>query len=65
MPLLHPKFGAVDDVYGMGLPLKFSGASTGFDQPPPAVGEHNDTVYGGLLGYSPEKIERLRLDRII
>lgn len=28
--------------------------------PPPRPGEHNDEVYGGLLGYSPETQERLR-----
>ncbi len=65
VPLVHPKFGAVDDVYGMGLPMKFSAASTGFDQPPPQLGEHNEAVYGGLLGYSAERIEKLRLDRVI
>ncbi len=65
MPLVHPKFGAADDVYGMGLPLKFSGAWTGFDEPPPAVGEHNNAVYGDLLGYSTEQIERLRAEKII
>ncbi len=65
VPLVHPKFGAVDDVYGMGLPLKFSAAWTGFDQPPPQLGEHNEAVYGGLLGYSAERIEKLRLDRVI
>jgi CoA:oxalate CoA-transferase len=65
VPLVHPKFGDVDDVYGMGLPLKFSAAWAGFDQPPPQLGEHNAAVYGDLLGYSPERIEELRLQRVI
>jgi crotonobetainyl-CoA:carnitine CoA-transferase CaiB-like acyl-CoA transferase len=63
--LSHPKYGEVDDVYGMGMPLKFSGAQVGFDQPPPAVGEHNEAVYGGLLGYSSERIAELRRDGVI
>ncbi len=63
--LAHPKYGEVDDVYGMGMPLKFSGAQTGFDQPPPGVGEHNETIYGGLLGYSSERIAELRRDGVI
>jgi CoA:oxalate CoA-transferase len=63
--LTHPKYGDVDDVYGMGMPLKFSGSTVGFDQPPPAVGEHNDAIYGGLLGYSAERIAELRRDGVI
>ena len=63
--LSHPKYGEVDDVYGMGMPIKFSGAQVGFDQPPPGVGEHNEAIYGGLLGYSSERIAELRRDGII
>jgi len=63
--LTHPKYGDVDDVYGMGMPLKFSGATVGFDQPPPDVGEHNDAIYGGLLGYSADRIAELRRDGVI
>jgi len=63
--LSHPKYGEVDDVYGMGMPLKFYAAQVGFDQPPPAVGEHNQAIYGGLLGYSAERIAELRRDGII
>ena len=63
--LTHPKYGDVDDVYGMGMPLKFSGATVGFDQPPPDVGEHNEAVYGGLLGYSADRIAELRRDGVI
>jgi CoA:oxalate CoA-transferase len=63
--LSHPKYGEVDDVYGMGMPLKFSGAQVGFDQPPPAVGEHNEAIYGGLLGYSAERIAELRRNGVI
>src|SRR5581483_6678338 len=50
--LEHPKYGAVDEVYGMGIPIKFSAATAGFDQPAPALGEHNEAVYGEILGYS-------------
>jgi len=63
--LEHPKFGVVDEVYGMGIPIKFSEASAGFDQPPPALGEHNDAVYGGMLGYSRERLEKLKLSGAI
>jgi CoA:oxalate CoA-transferase len=65
VPLVHPKYGAVDDVYGMGLPIRFSAATVGFDQPPPAVGEHNGLIYGDFLGYSSDRIEQLRAQKII
>lgn len=57
--LEHPQYGLVDDVYGMGLPIKFSAATAEYDQPPPEMGEHNQKVYGEVLGYSPERIEEL------
>jgi CoA:oxalate CoA-transferase len=63
--LTHPKYGDVDDVYGMGMPIRFSAATAGFDQPAPALGEHNQAVYGGILGYSAEKIWELRSRKVI
>jgi CoA:oxalate CoA-transferase len=63
--LTHPKYGDVDDVYGMGMPLKFSGSTVGFDHPPPSVGEHNEAIYQGLLGYSAERMAELRRDGVI
>jgi CoA:oxalate CoA-transferase len=65
VPLAHPKFGPVEDVYGMGLPIQFSRAQAGFDAPPPSLGEHNDDVYGGLLGYSSEWIQELKARQVI
>ncbi|HEX5228371.1 MAG TPA: CoA transferase [Bryobacteraceae bacterium] len=65
VPLDHPKYGRVEDVYGMGLPIKFSSAQAGFDQPPPGVGEHNQDVYGKMLGYSRERIEELKARQVI
>jgi len=63
--LTHPRYGEVDDVYGMGMPLKFSDAAVGFDQPPPAVGEHNKAIYCELLGYSAERLAELQRDGVI
>jgi CoA:oxalate CoA-transferase len=65
VPLAHPKYGMVEDVYGMGMPIKFSRAQAGFDAPPPGMGEHNEAVYGGLLGYSTERLEELKTQRVI
>ena len=60
MQLLHPPLGPVDELYGSGLPIRFSAARAGYERPPPRLGEHNEFVYGGLLGYGPERIESLR-----
>lgn len=65
VPLVHPKFGSVADVYGMGFPVKFSASTVGYEQPPPEVGEHNQLVYGDILGYAPERIEALRAQGVI
>jgi CoA:oxalate CoA-transferase len=65
VPLQHPRHGAVEDVYGMGMPMKFSGSNVGFDQPPPELGEHNDVVYGQVLGYSSERIAGLKAHKVI
>jgi len=65
VPLAHPKYGMVEDVYGMGMPIKFSKAEAGFDAPPPGLGEHNEAVYCGLLGYSAERLDELKTQRVI
>ena len=65
IPLSHPQYGAVDDIYAMGLPIQFSESSAGFDQPPPGLGEHNQAVYGGILGYSRERIADLKTQGVI
>jgi crotonobetainyl-CoA:carnitine CoA-transferase CaiB-like acyl-CoA transferase len=65
VPLAHPKYGTVGDVYGMGLPIRFSGSTAGFDQLAPALGEQNEDVYSGVLGYSAEKIRELKSLKVI
>jgi CoA:oxalate CoA-transferase len=60
VPLAHGRYGATADITGTGLPISFSGSDTGFDRPAPELGEHNELVYGGLLGYSGERIAALR-----
>jgi CoA:oxalate CoA-transferase len=65
VPLQHPLYGAVEDVYGMGMPVTFSGSKVGFDQPPPSMGEHNDMVYGQILGYTSERVAKLKAQKVI
>jgi len=42
-----------------GLPFKFSGCPAGNYQCPPLLGEHNDYVFGKLLGLSSDEIRDL------
>lgn len=63
--LAHPKFGDVADAYGIGMPIRFSAASTDYELPAPEMGEHNQLVYGGMLGYSAERIEALKIEGVI
>ena len=58
--LAHPELGEVEGLYGSGLPIRFSAAETGYVAPPPHLGQHNDLVLGGLLGYSEARVAELR-----
>jgi crotonobetainyl-CoA:carnitine CoA-transferase CaiB-like acyl-CoA transferase len=65
LPLLHPTLGAQSDIRVTGIPVHFGNATVGFDRAAPALGQHNDDVYGGLLGYAPDRIARLRATGVI
>ena len=63
--LEHPKFGRVADVVGMGVPIRFSGASVGSERPAPAVGQDNALVYGGWLEYGEARVNALHAAGVI
>ena len=65
VPLLHPTLGADPEILVTGMPVHFANAKVGFDRPSPALGEHNDAVYGGLLGYSAERMAGLKTSGVI
>ena len=48
-----------------GFPIKFSGHPEHRERPAPDLGEHTEEVLTTLLGYSTERIERLRKDGAI
>jgi crotonobetainyl-CoA:carnitine CoA-transferase CaiB-like acyl-CoA transferase len=48
-----------------GLPIKFSGYKDMNYQTPPLLGEHNDYVFGKLLGLSKEEIRKLTEDKVL
>ena len=46
-------------------PVKMSGTPPTIERRPPGVGEHNDEIYQGILGYSSEKIALLKEEGVI
>jgi CoA:oxalate CoA-transferase len=65
VPLLHPTSGAHPEILVTGVPVHFANARVGFDRPSPSLGQHNEEIYGGLLGYSADYIAKLRDGRVI
>ncbi|MDX9874115.1 MAG: CaiB/BaiF CoA-transferase family protein [Spongiibacteraceae bacterium] len=64
--VVHPSYPATVDLRTAGIPIIFSEAATGFDDVLPVhIGEHNDDVLVGLLGYSSEQIAELRAQGVI
>ena len=47
------------------VPLSMSVTPPKIERTFPAVGQHNEEIYGGLLGYSPEKLAKLKEEGII
>jgi crotonobetainyl-CoA:carnitine CoA-transferase CaiB-like acyl-CoA transferase len=62
--LSHPLHGAVEDLHGPGLPIRFSAVETALGEPP-LLGESNDAVYGEVAGYPAERIASLRRRGVI
>jgi crotonobetainyl-CoA:carnitine CoA-transferase CaiB-like acyl-CoA transferase len=60
--LEHPLLGAVRT---MGAPFKLPESPGGPRQPAPLLGQHNEEVYGTLLGTSSTDLNRLRRDGVI
>jgi benzylsuccinate CoA-transferase BbsF subunit len=48
-----------------GLPLRLSDSPRGNYGTPPLLGEHNDYVFGELLGLSKEEIQKLTQDKVL
>lgn len=73
VPLFHPGYAQQpsergnenETPYGMGMPIKFSAARAEFEQPPPKLGQHNQIVYGDVLGYDAARISELRENGVI
>jgi CoA:oxalate CoA-transferase len=48
-----------------GIPVKLSLTPGEINIPSPGLGEHNQEIYSGLLGFGPEKLSELRKKEII
>ncbi|GAA4491174.1 CaiB/BaiF CoA-transferase family protein [Actinoallomurus oryzae] len=56
--LVHPDHGPTG-LLGPGIPITFSASHADLDRPAPHIGQHNQAVLGGLLGYSAERLAAL------
>ena len=62
----HPTYGSNIDLRTAGVPIQFSGATTGFDDAIPVhIGEHNDAILREMLGYDAAKLEALSAAGVI
>ena len=59
-PLLHPTIGPLPGLAAAGFPIKFSDSETGYDGPAVRAGQHNNEIFGKLLGVIDEDINRLK-----
>lgn len=58
--IAHPAYPSGDELRTAGIPIRFSNATTGFDDVLPiAIGEHNAEVFGDILGYDAAKVAEL------
>ncbi len=53
------------DVLVTGIPLRMSETPLRIEHSFPAVGEHNEEIYCGLLGYSPEDLAKMKEDGVV
>jgi formyl-CoA transferase len=58
----HPDFG---ELKMQNVAPKLSASPGSIRAPSPQLGEHNDAVYGGLLGLSAERMEQLKVRNVI
>jgi crotonobetainyl-CoA:carnitine CoA-transferase CaiB-like acyl-CoA transferase len=63
--LAHPTYGPIPGAKGIGMPVKFINNPVQFDQPAPALAQHNEEIYGRLLGLDQEKLQALKEQGVI
>ena len=63
--VIERPFGPTGTLRQIANPVVFSETPVRYDRPPPALGEHTDTVCAHLLGISPERLRALRRAGVI
>ena len=58
----HPALGTLQC---LGAPFRLPASPGGPKRGAPLLGQHNDAVWGGLLGKSAAELDRLRAQRVI
>jgi crotonobetainyl-CoA:carnitine CoA-transferase CaiB-like acyl-CoA transferase len=48
-----------------GIPIRMSGTPLRIERSFPALGEHNEEIYCGLLGYSRKEMDKLKEKKTI
>ena len=62
--LMHP-LSAKTGVKTAGFPIHFSELPAEYPGPAPSLGQHNEEIYLGLLGFSKEEMEQLKKEGVI
>lgn len=65
VPLTHPSYGNVVELFGSGLPITMSASETTLDRPAPGLGQHTDDVLRDVLGYDDARIGELRAGNVL
>ncbi|WP_138444291.1 CaiB/BaiF CoA transferase family protein [Sinomonas susongensis] len=63
--LRHPSGETGVELFGPGLPFVMSDAETTLDRPAPRLGQHNDEILRGLLGYSEAQVDELKRSAVL
>jgi CoA:oxalate CoA-transferase len=63
--LVNIPYPRVGDIPVPGVVIKLSETPGAIERPGPKPGEHNEEVYGDLLGFSPQKLAELKSEGVI
>ena len=62
---LELEHATVGTIASVACPIRYSKTPLTYDTPPPTLGQHVDEVLIGLLGLTPEKVQRYRDEGVL